>query len=196
MRLFLAALVYLLIGMGGTASAQNYSLIDTGVITKKFESSMAMAKALLERFTPPRYMIYKVIVTFSITNGFDGAAEGKIPVGVASVGFKGDYEQIATKKQTFTYVPNTTIPTNVEDFGVLAFITQIQTKVSQDLKKAPFIVSRAEHEEEFMVAIDGEGKLSFLELASISGSANLKNSHKITFFFCLLNNEGNCSTVQ
>jgi hypothetical protein len=37
-------------------------------------------------------MIYKVIVTYSIIKGPGGVAEGKIPVGLVSFGFKGDDE--------------------------------------------------------------------------------------------------------
>jgi hypothetical protein len=109
-------------------------------------------------------MIYKVVVTFSVTNGIDGVGEGKIPIGLVSIGFKGEYQQIKTKKQTFTYVPNVTIPTNVEDFGVLGFINQIQAKISTDFKKAPFIVSRAEHEKNSLLELTARVSYHFWTL--------------------------------
>ncbi len=120
-----------------SVAAKDLSLIDTAAITSKFENSMAIAKETLRRFPPPRYLIYKVVVTFSITDGLDGAIEGKIPVGLVSIGFKGDYEQVKTKKQTFTYVPNTAIPTNVEDFGVLAFIIKFRKNFLPTLRNVP-----------------------------------------------------------
>jgi hypothetical protein len=184
--------VLVFVSLISPVAAKEFSLVDTAAVSTKFENSMALAKETLQRYPPPRYLIYKVVVTFSVATGVDGNVEGKIPVGFVSFGFKGDYEQLTTKKQTFTYVPNTTIPTNVEDFGVLAFINQIQEKISTDLKKKQFVVTRAEHEEEFIVGIDGEGKLSFFNIADISGGANMKNSHKITFYFCLLGNDGKC----
>lgn len=173
-------------------TAKEFSLIDTAAVTTKFENAMALARETLLRYPKPRYLVYKVVASFSVTNGLDGSVEGKIPVGVVSASFKGEYEQISTRKETFTYVPTTTIPTNVEDFGVLAFINQIQSKVSTDLKTKPFVVSRAEHEEEFVVGIDGEGKLSFFSIVDVGGHADLKNSHKITFYFCLFGNDGKC----
>jgi hypothetical protein len=175
------------------SAANDFILIDPPIITQKFENSMAIAKETLRRFPPPRYMINKVVVTFSVTSGLDGSAEGKIPVGLLSIGFKGEYQQTKTTKQTFTYAPAGSIPTNVEDFGVLAFINQIQEKISADLKKKDFIVTRAEYEQEFVIGIDGEGKISFLSVVDVSGKADLKNSHKITFYFCLLTIEGKCS---
>jgi hypothetical protein len=192
MKMIVPSVLVLFMGLNAPTAAKDFSLIDTSAVSTKFENSMALAKETLRRYPAPRYMIYKVVVTFSLATGLDGSVEGKIPVGFVSVGFKGDYEQVTTKKQTFTYVPNTTIPTNVEDFGVLAFINQIQEKISTDLKKNPFIVTRAEHEEEFVVGIDGQGKLSFFNVADISGKASLKNTHKITFHFCLLGNDGKC----
>jgi hypothetical protein len=186
--MFLALFTSLTIPVAG----KEFSLIDTAAVSAKFENSMALAKETLQRYPPPRYMIYKVVVTFSLATGLDGEPEGKIPVGLVSIGFKGDYDQLKTTKQTFTYVPAATIPTNVEDFGVLAFINQIQEKIAADLKKKDFLIMRAEYEQEFVVGIDGEGKLSFFSVADISGGANLKNSHKITFYFCLLGNDGKC----
>jgi hypothetical protein len=182
-----------LLAYATAAQALNVSLINTDVITNKFENSMAIAKQLLDRFPPPKYMIYKIVVTFSVTDDLEGSGEGKIPVGVLSAGFKGDYEKLTTRKQSFTYVPTATIPTNIDDFGVLRFINQIQAKVSADLKTAPFVRSRAEYEEEFVVGVGGDGNLSFLGVASLSGSVRVKNSHTIKFYFCLMTNEGKCA---
>lgn len=174
------------------AFAKDISLIDTAAVTAKFENAMALGRETLLRYPKPRYLIYKVAVSFSVTNGLDGNVAGKIPVGVVSAEFKGEYEQVSTRKESFTYVPASTIPTTVEDFGVLAFINRIQEKVSADLKTKVFVVSRAEHEEEFVVGIDGQGKLSFFSIVDIGGAVNLKNSHKIAFYFCLLGNDGKC----
>lgn len=175
-----------------TLHAQDVQFIDTEKIREKFETSLGVIKERLESTAPPRYFLNKAEISFSVTSGVDGNVEGKIPIAVVSVSFSGKYGQVKTRRETYTYVPRTSIPVSFEDLGVAAFLAGLHEKVAEKLKTADFIVTAAKHEEDFVIVLSGEGKLEFLSLLSFGADVQTSNGHKMTFHFCLLGNDGNC----
>ncbi len=174
------------------AYAQEVELIDPDDIREKFETSLTVIKEHLETIDPPRYFMHKAEISFAVTTGMDGNIEGKIPVAVGSVSFDGNYGEVRTKRETYTYSPRTSIPVNFEDLGVVAFLTGLQEDVGGRLQDTEFLVTGAEHEEEFVIVLSGEGKLNFLSVLSFGVGVEVQNSHKMTFHFCLLGNDGQC----
>lgn len=178
---------------GGAARAEEFVLLEPESITEKFETSLRVLKERLDAEPPPRYMLYKAEVTFSKSSGMDGQIEGRIPVLLAEAEVTGAYQQLATASETLVYTPRPTIPTNFDDSGLLDFLGRIHAEAREEIAaESAFIPTRAIFEEAFFIQVDGEGKLSFLSVASVSGGVELRNAHQFRFHFCLVGNDGTC----
>lgn len=173
-------------------AAQEVLFLDTDEMRGKFETSLAVIREYLEVQDPPKYHLNKAVIEFSVTTGADGSVAGKIPVGIVNVSFEGEYGQVATSREKYEYVPRDSVPVNFDDLGIAEFLSGLQKRVNEDLAKSGFVVTSATHTEEFVAAMNGEGKLEFFGLASVAANAEAKNSHKMTFHFCLLGNDGAC----
>ena len=69
----LAAFCYCLVAdVGTSAHAQDFVLLDSEQITEKFETSLLVAKELLDARSPPKYLLYRAEATIAKTNGLDG----------------------------------------------------------------------------------------------------------------------------
>jgi hypothetical protein len=171
------------------AAGIEIELIAKDEVASKFETSLAILKEKIDDQEPPKYILYKAEIEFALTNGLDGKIQGKIPlVGELS----GEYGDVSTTRTKFTYQPRPTIPVNFKDSGVVSFLNSIQEKVRLDIENSSFVMTKAEYDEEFIISVDGEGKMSFLSVASVSGHIELKNAHKAKFYFCLMGNDGSC----
>lgn len=173
--------------------ADEVLFVDTDIVREKFETSLTIIKEHLEAQSPPRYHLHIAEIEFAVTTGADGGVEGKIPIGVVNVSFDGEYGQVHTTRQSYSYVPRDSIPTNFDDLGVAAFLVKLQEDIADKYRTADFVPSRATRSEEFVVAMNGEGKLEFFAVAALRASVQIKNSHKATYKFCLLGNDGNCT---
>ena len=174
-------------------SAEEVIFFSPDEVREKFETSLTIIKQHLETQNPPRYFMYKAEIAFSVTTGADGSVEGKIPAGVVNVSFEGKYGQLSTAHRTYVYRPRSSIPVNFEDLGVAKFLAELQESVGNDLRSADHVVAQAKLTEEFIIVVSGEGKLEFFAIAAIGASVEARNSHAMTFYFCLLGNDGNCA---
>ncbi len=192
MRASALLIAALLSAYPSAALPQEIRLIDTETVRDKFETSMSIAREYLATVDPPKYHLYKAAVTFSVTSGADGSVSGKIPAAIVSAAFTGKYGEISTVTKTYTYMPRDSIPVNFDDFGVLAFVSDLQSDIKEQLRESDHVVTNAELEGEFVVMAAGEAEITFLAVASLGVDVEVKNKHKMTFYFCLLGNDGQC----
>lgn len=179
--------------LDNVAHAQDFVLLDSDQITEKFETSLSVAKELLDARSPPKYLLYKAEATIAKTNGLDGKIAGKIPALLVSAEIAVDYYNVTTTTEQLVYLPATSIPTNFDDLGVGEFVTRIQDKFEDDLASgSAFVVARASLEHSFLIKVEGTGKLTFLSVVSVEGEIEVKNVHTIVFHFCLVGNDGEC----
>ena len=145
----------LLFGSGrNSAHAQDFVLLDSEQITEKFETSLLVAKELLDARSPPKYLLYRAEATIAKTNGLDGKIAGKIPALLVSPELAIDYYDITTTTEKLIYVPTSSIPENFDDLGVGEFVTRIQDKFENDLaSNSPFVVANASLEHSFLIKV-------------------------------------------
>ncbi|HSF96686.1 MAG TPA: hypothetical protein VLA52_16790 [Thermohalobaculum sp.] len=196
-RRFLLGLVLAVGCFGGwpdsVAHADQIQLLDPNKITKKFETALQVMKERLDAEEPPKYMLFKAELTYSQSNGLDGKIAGKIPALIATAEVSGEYKDLTTTTEKVTYLPAATVPVNFDDLGILAYLTEIHEKLRAEIAEhRDFLPAFREREDEFVIQIDGTGKLTFLALASIEGALGVKNVHKFKFYFCLVGNDGRC----
>ncbi len=174
-----------------SAFSTDYPMVDVENITKQIELSLAQAKEILDNYKPPRYKLYKAIITFSVTSDENGELKGKIPAVIVDIDVTGAYSRISTSKLTLKYYASQFVRRSSQSSGLLNHIVKLQERLSK-LEMNAYLVKQAIYEEDFVVKKDASGDITFLDIAKLLGGAEIKNSHHAKYYFCLADSNGDC----
>ena len=154
---------------------------------------MTKANELLEDEDPPRYKLIKIEVEMSVSTEQTIGGGVKIPILPFGASIEGEYAELVTVTDNYTFVPRESVPVGEgPEFGLEEFILDLHKELRVDLAESIIVATRASRKREFVIGRKADASLSFFDAVEIGAGVNLVNTHKVTFTFCLAEENGEC----